>query len=115
LQPGRDQALHFRHKRDSVYHNRLAPHAHITIHNLLHVIEEPVLIMRQVDPRINPSKEDQKSELRSHIMQNRIALFRKDLVIPFTRKIVFLLHSRHHCPLYITKATETDKPNTMKI
>ncbi|MFN9908848.1 MAG: hypothetical protein ACK56F_22430, partial [bacterium] len=52
LQPGRNQALHFRKNGNSVYHNRRTPHARITAHNLLHVIEEPVKIVCQVDTRI---------------------------------------------------------------
>ena len=114
-QPGRNQALHFRKNGNSVYHNRRTPHARITAHNLLHVIEEAVKIVCQVDTRITPSKINQKSKLRPHVMQDRITLFRKNVIKSFTRRIIRLPHPRHDCPVYVTHATKTNKPNTVQI
>ena len=114
-QPGRNQALNFRKNVNSVYHNRRAPHACVTAHNLLHIKKVPVKLICQIDARIIPSKINQKPELGPHIMQNREALFRKGTVKPFTRRIATLLHPRHNRPVYATQTTKANKPDTVQI
>ena len=112
-QPGRNQAFNVRKKRNPVHHNRRAPHACVTAHHLLRIMEKSD--STRTNTLVIQPDVDQKPELRAHVMQNGTGILRQRSKVIFIRRLVTLPHSRHNRPVYTTNTTKANKPNTMEI
>jgi hypothetical protein len=112
---GRNQAFNIRKKRNPVHHNGRAPHARVTAHHLLYIIEKPDRFTFKINTFVIPPKVDQKPELWAHIMKNRTTIFRQNSKKMFTGRPLTLPHSRHNRPVYTVNTAKAKKPGTVKI
>jgi hypothetical protein len=96
-------------------HNRRAPHARITTHHLLCIVEKPDRFTIKINTFVIPPNVYQKPKLWAHIMQNGTTIFRQNSKKPFTGGLITLPHSRHNSPVYTINTTKAKKSETVQI
>ena len=114
-QPGRNQALNIRKKRNPVHHNRQAPHACVTTHHLLRIVKKYSFPRIKINTLIIPPNVDQEPELRAHIMQDGTGILRQRSKVMFICRLATLPHSRHNRPIYTSDTAKSKKPEAVKI